>query len=204
MLFRGSINIVRLGELDFESDKDDADPEDFGVRGDPIIYPGYEYPAFYNDIAIVRLNRKVIFNEYKRAACLPFEDGRHSRSLVAIGWGQTAFVPRPGEESSKVLQKVTLSNYFNYCQRTAEKSEELPQGYNATTQLCIGSSGHKDTCNGDSGGPALSYHRGSPCGYYLTGITSFGVACDTPGLPGMYTRVYFYVNWIKQEMAKFL
>ncbi|KAH8278429.1 hypothetical protein KR018_003250, partial [Drosophila ironensis] len=199
---QGTINIVRLGELEFDNTQDDAQPEDFDLQGEIIVHPNYVYPAIYNDIAIGRLSRPVTFNEYKHPACLPFEDGKKSTSFIAIGWGQTAFVPRPGEESSKILRKVKLFNYLTRCSLTAEKSEELPDGYNATTQICIGSSEHKDTCNGDSGGPVLTYHKTLPCMYHLMGITSYGVACDTPDLPAMYTRVHFYIDWIKQEMAK--
>jgi len=38
--------------------------------------------------------------------------------------------------------------------------------------------------------------------YHVMGITSIGVACDTPDLPAMYTRVHFYLDWIKQQLAK--
>ncbi|KAH8382491.1 hypothetical protein KR009_003895 [Drosophila setifemur] len=197
----GSINIVRLGELEFDNTQDDADPEDFTVLGNPVVHPGYDHPAIYNDIAIIRLTRPVTFNEYKHPACLPFEDGRQTRTFIAIGWGQTDSVPRPGDET-KILQKVKLYNYNTRCSITAEKNEDLPNGYNATTQLCIGSSENKDTCDGDSGGPVLTYHGTYPCMYHVMGITSVGVFCDTPDIPAMYTRVHFYLDWIKQELAK--
>ncbi|KAH8268446.1 hypothetical protein KR026_007323, partial [Drosophila bipectinata] len=201
--FEGAINIVRLGELEFDNNQDDAQPEDFGVEGKPIVHPGYEHPVIYDDIAILKLDRNVTFNEYKHPACLPFEDGRKSNSFVAIGWGQTALVPRPGSESSKILKKVKLLNFRTRCQLTAEKNEELPNGYNASSQICIGSNEPShDTCNGDSGGPVLTYHKDFPCLYHVMGITSVAVACDTPDFPGMYTRVHYYLDWIKQEMAK--
>ncbi|EDX16023.1 GD11950, partial [Drosophila simulans] len=97
---------------------------------------------------------------------------------------------------------VRLFNYGTHCRITADRNDEFPVGYNATTQLCIGSQEHKDTCNGDSGGPVLICHDEHPCMYHVMGITSVGVACDTPDVPGMYTRVHFYLDWIKQQLAK--
>ncbi|KAH8355913.1 hypothetical protein KR200_001974, partial [Drosophila serrata] len=196
----GSVNIVRLGELEFDTDADDADPEDFSVK-DHTLHPGFDHPALYNDLSIIRLTRTVSFNEYKHPACLPFSDGKSDAAFVAIGWGQREFVPRLGAETKK-LQKVKLFNYGTRCSITAEKNIELPDGYNATTQICIGSPENKDTCNGDSGGPVLTYHKQYPCMYHVMGITSVGVGCDTPDVPAMYTRVHFYLNWIKQELAK--
>ncbi|XP_016999111.2 venom protease [Drosophila takahashii] len=195
---QGSVNIVRLGDLEFDTSNDDADPEDFTVK-DFTLHPGYSYPVIYNDIAVVRLSRPVTFNEYKHPACLPFADGRSVSAFIAIGWGQLEIVPRT---ENKKLQKVKLYNYNTRCTITADENEQLPYGYNATTQLCIGSNEHKDTCNGDSGGPVLIYHKDFPCMYHVMGITSVGVACDTPDLPAMYTRVQFYLDWIKQQLAK--
>eukprot|EP00099_Drosophila_melanogaster_P023796 NP_651662.1 uncharacterized protein Dmel_CG11842 [Drosophila melanogaster] len=195
---QGSVNIARLGDLEFDTNNDDADPEDFDVK-DFTAHPEFSYPAIYNDISVVRLSRPVTFNDYKHPACLPFDDGRLGTSFIAIGWGQLEIVPRT---ENKKLQKVKLYNYGTRCRITADRNDELPEGYNATTQLCIGSNEHKDTCNGDSGGPVLIYHMDYPCMYHVMGITSIGVACDTPDLPAMYTRVHFYLDWIKQQLAK--
>ncbi|XP_068155999.1 venom protease-like [Drosophila tropicalis] len=192
----GDVNVVRLGELDFDSESDNADPEDFNVTFSRE-HPDYNHKFLYNDIAIVELNRSVHFDTYKHPACLPFDDGESHSTFIAIGWGQIKLV---GKNSNKLL-KVKLHNFGQKCAETAEITDELPTGYNATTQLCIGSSGHKDTCNGDSGGPVLSYHKDYPCMYHVMGVTSTGISCDTPDVPSIYTRVHYYLNWIKQEMS---
>ncbi|EDV53271.1 venom protease [Drosophila erecta] len=195
---QGSVNIVRLGDLEFDTDIDDADPEDFTVS-DFTIHPDYYYPEMYNDISVVRLSRPVTFNEYKHPACLPLHDGRSVSSFIAIGWGQLEIIPRM---ENKKLQKVKLYNYGTRCRLTAEKNEELPEGYNATTQLCIGSNEHMDTCNGDSGGPVVICRDDHPCMYQVMGITSVGIGCDTPDIPGVYTRVHFYLDWIMQQIVQ--
>uniref|UniRef100_A0A6P4EZN1 Serine protease snake-like n=1 Tax=Drosophila rhopaloa TaxID=1041015 RepID=A0A6P4EZN1_DRORH len=193
----GSVNIVRLGELVFDSDKDDAEPEDFEVL-ERKAHPDFRYPVLYNDIGIIRLSGEVRYNRYKLPACLPLSGGDQLASFTAIGWGQKGFTQY---EQSKELRKVVLQNYGQSCRRTTEPSEDLPEGYKADSQLCVGSPGHKDTCNGDSGGPLLISYTGDGCQHQVMGITSIGIACDTPEFPSLYTRVHFFRDWIKKELA---
>lgn len=188
--------MVRLGELEFDSDRDDAQPEDFGVLSSKE-HPNYHYPLLYHDIAIVILNRAVNFNDYKRPACLPTTGSIRNQQLTAIGWGNTAFA----SVDSSWLLKVQLKDFGNRC-LTGSEIDELPNGYNASSQLCIGSTERKDTCNGDSGGPVLIDHVESNCRHRVIGITSSGIGCGTPNVPSIYTKVYFYVDWIWTEIAK--
>uniref|UniRef100_A0A8C2FWC5 trypsin n=1 Tax=Cyprinus carpio TaxID=7962 RepID=A0A8C2FWC5_CYPCA len=62
--------------------------------------------------------------------------------------------------------------------------------------FCAGfDKGGKDACQGDSGGPVV-------CGGQLKGVVSFGVNCDEPDHPGVYTEVCRYTEWIKSTIAK--
>lgn len=192
----GAVNVVRLGELDFASDTEDAQPEDFGVRN-ATEHPDFKHRMLYNDIAILELDRPVNFSVYKHPACLPFDDGHRHDNFIAIGWGHKKFA---GKESTKLL-KVNLNNFENRCGAVSD-IDELPNGYDVNTQLCVGSTESKDTCNGDSGGPLLIYHEKFPCMYHVMGITSLGIDCDTPNVPSLYTRVHHYLDWIKQQMAR--
>lgn len=212
------MNVVRLGELDFESGEDDASPRDYNVA-EYITHPGYEDPRFYHDIGLIMLGEKVVFDLYKHPACLPSQDERSADSFIAVGWGSTGLVGTP----SSMLQKVMLDRYGNevspsihverlnlyrslpqVCQKLLSRQlEEFPEGFNAKTQLCVGSEMARDTCNGDSGGPLLMYHKDFPCMYNVIGITSAGLSCGTPGIPGVYTRVFPYLDWITQTLSKY-
>lgn len=78
--------MVRLGELDLSRDNDNTLPEDFGVA-DVIAHPNYSHASKVNDIALLKLSKKVRFNEYIRPACLwNTRNVRHS-SAIATGWG---------------------------------------------------------------------------------------------------------------------
>ncbi|KAH8358734.1 hypothetical protein KR093_002083, partial [Drosophila rubida] len=192
----GEVNVVRLGELDFATEKDDAQPEDFGVVK-ATEHPGFKSPDLYNDIAILQLDREVNFSAYKHPACLPFDDASREENFIAIGWGHTKFA---GKQST-MLRKVNLQNFANRCEAVSE-IDELPNGLDTNTQLCVGSSEQKDTCNGDSGGPLLIYHKEYPCMYHVVGVTSTGIHCDTANVPSVYTRVHHYLDWIKQKLAE--
>jgi secreted trypsin-like serine protease len=53
-----------------------------------------------------------------------------------------------------------------------------------------------DTCQGDSGGPLLDSDG------RLLGITSWGIGCGRPDLPGVYTRVAIFSEWIQKMLAR--
>ncbi|XP_037950618.1 venom protease-like [Teleopsis dalmanni] len=197
----GDVNRVRLGELDFDKTNDDAQPEDFKVAR-YIAHPDYDEDSAFNDIGLVELAKSVIFSEYKLPACLPITSGDKYSNFIAVGWGSIAFATLgPG-----YLLKVGLERFpSNACDIGARDSDidRLKDGFHSDSQICAGSKVNKDTCQGDSGGPLLSYHPKYGCMYYVVGITSSGFgSCGVPGLPAAYTKVRYYIDWIKRNIWK--
>lgn len=66
--------------------------------------------------------------------------------------------------------------------------------------LCAGGEAKKDSCQGDSGGPLMRILPGSEDIWYAEGIVSFGAECGTRGVPGIYTRIPEYMDWILQNI----
>lgn len=70
--------------------------------------------------------------------------------------------------------------------------------------LCAGDlKGGKDSCQGDSGGPLMApstinyaHH------FYQIGIVSYGIGCARVDVPGVYTRVQNFVDWIQEKVAE--
>lgn len=130
-----------------------------------------------------------------KPACLWLDKNPLPIEAIAIGYGHKEFAG----QSSKILQKVTLSLFTNEnCNSFYRDNSNLPKGI-TEGQICAGDiKGKRDTCQGDSGGPILSkLIVGTKTVPYIIGITSFGSFCAS-GVPAVYTRVSDYRRWIER------
>lgn len=141
---RYSPKYVRLGDLDYESDEDDAGVSQFNVK-EIIVYPESNQRSYYNDIALLKIDGKVEFNQYIQPACLPHADTMLAETVVAIGWGATSL---PSTRQSK-LQKVQLNPVpFEDCMESYKTNSRLLQGILNETQVCAGAKkGGRDACS---------------------------------------------------------
>ncbi|XP_060851918.1 serine protease snake-like isoform X2 [Rhopalosiphum padi] len=189
---------ARLGELDYDSESDEARPLDY-IIVERIIHPNYKPPSVYNDIALFRLERDVEFSPFARPICLNTDHSLIPPAIIATGWGRTDLVEL---ESSKLLK--TSINYVptEQCdeslQHMKNRNQKLSQGIVDDLMLCFGNGGGNDTCLGDSGGPVQIVHNRYVCMYSQIGITSFGDTFCGKDKPGVYTRVSNYISWIEQ------
>lgn len=79
--------------------------------------------------------------------------------------------------------------------RVTGSSRKLARG--VTSGLLCAGGGARDACQGDSGGPMTVR---TPAGTRLVGLVSSGVGCATEGVPGLYTYVVEYVDWIDEVL----
>ncbi|XP_011199986.3 trypsin 3A1 [Bactrocera dorsalis] len=104
------------------------------------------------------------------------------------GWGT---VMEDSRLRSPRLRFVTVQQFEQRsCEAAYSSTVRVTEG-----MLCAGAlGGGRDSCKGDSGGPLVGYARGR---YVLMGVVSFGIGCGRPGIPGIYTRVAEYKDWIE-------
>ncbi|KAF2900224.1 hypothetical protein ILUMI_05963 [Ignelater luminosus] len=106
-------------------------------------------------------------------------------AVTVLGWGSTR---RNAATHSDVLHAVTirLVNH-NVCKKKYRTGEVT------NSMVCAIEKG-KDACMYDSGGPLIRNN-------ILIGIVSWGPEdCATDHLPGVYTKVSFFSDWLRRKM----
>ncbi|XP_019871030.1 trypsin-1 isoform X2 [Aethina tumida] len=151
---------------------------------------------FQHDIALVKLSRpvKLVGESRIRAVCLPNKRLTYNDTgmCIATGWGRDA---ENGILAGKLLETKVPVHDNAICRKKYGHSVNIRSGH-----LCAGHlDGSTGTCVGDSGGPlqcAMSDGR-----WILAGITSFGSGCAKPGFPDVYTKLSYYMPWIKAKTS---
>ena len=161
-----------------------------------IMHPSYISRQVADDIALIQLQEEVEWNDRIQPACLPNPDKDSFSGMIATvsGWGWSDEVKNGGQRAN-VLQKVDVPILANDdCQRWYK--EEKKALIIVDGSMCAGfEAGGKDSCQGDSGGPLMIRKDGR---HVVVGVVSAGVGCARPKLPGLYTRVNNYLNWISE------
>lgn len=57
-----------------------------------------------------------------------------------------------------------------------------------------------DACEGDSGGPAVALAEDGR--FLAVGLVSYGVGCANKSIPGVYTRLDAFVEWIIMNVGR--
>ncbi|XP_062563418.1 CLIP domain-containing serine protease B4-like [Armigeres subalbatus] len=196
---------VRLGEWDLDQqidcDEDDEDtcanaPQDMDIEK-IVVHEDYD-PAdtsSHNDIALIRFTEDVQMSAFVSPVCLPMDGALRTLNIVgsrgyAAGWGRTETNKRSSIKLKVQLEVTDPRTCANVYRPTGITLRD--------TQICAGGVRGQDTCSGDSGGPLSKLNQAS---YYLYGIVSFGSSkCGVKGMPGIYTAVSKYIEWIERNL----
>ena len=160
-----------------------------------------------HDIVIIELDEPIDFQNHPniRPLCLPdpHENVVTGLEATAAGWGLT--IANDDTSQSPTLQKTNLKTISNKkCRKAYEDRNYFRRP--DTRHLCA-QGNNTDTCQGDSGGPLFAprpkrLRRDSELGHRmeLIGITSFGIGCNQPDVPGVYTKAKSYVGWMVETI----
>uniref|UniRef100_T1IV59 Peptidase S1 domain-containing protein n=1 Tax=Strigamia maritima TaxID=126957 RepID=T1IV59_STRMM len=176
---------VALASHDLSKTTTDKDAQLINVER-VILHANFDQETSLHDIALLRLSKSVIFNNKIHPICLPTAYMEIENKVVtAIGWGKTT---NDGSYSNQ-LQEVKLRVENNsLCQANYVNT--------ITSEMICAGNGNKDSCQGDSGGP-LMLEKGEI--YIQVGVVSFGLDCGIYGVPGVYTRIDQYLDFISKH-----
>ncbi|GAX20855.1 trypsin [Fistulifera solaris] len=158
----------------------------------PIEYnfphPEYTPGPELNDIMLIKLATPVVnaqVVQLHRNGTIP----PAGTPATIMGFGLTS----EGGNISTELKQATLEIVE---QSTCEML--LPGLFVSDIHLCAGyPEGGQDSCGGDSGGPLVDAQDTN----LQYGIVSFGIGCARPNLPGVYTRISSYIDWIDEFLC---
>uniref|UniRef100_A0A8C8UND2 trypsin n=1 Tax=Peromyscus maniculatus bairdii TaxID=230844 RepID=A0A8C8UND2_PERMB len=145
--------------------------EQFVTAAKSIRHPKFNSKTLDNDIMLIKLASPVTLN---------------ARVCLISGWGNTLSLGVNNPDLLQCLDAPLL---------TQAACEASYPGKITNNMVCAGFlEGGKDSCQGDSGGPVV-------CNGQLQGIVSWGYGCAQKNLPGVYTKVCNYVDWIQDTIA---
>ena len=174
-----------------------------------VIHRDYKPKAKLHDIALIRIvadagsvpTGSLVLAPIRILGDKPTDRALAEHDRVSVtGWGLTGARAAgsrgarglSGEvlRSSAALMQVDLSNW------PQDKCEAEYAGFLGPGVICAGSDQPgKDSCTGDSGGPLTRAQGRSE--RVLVGLVSWGKGCGLPGMPGIYTNVTHYRQWIE-------
>ncbi|XP_031622055.1 trypsin-1-like isoform X2 [Contarinia nasturtii] len=160
-----------------------------------VVHPNYECKRPDNDIALLELSQPIKFSKSVQPICIS-SNGKNktydNEAAFISGWGNLDEEFNIGTRPD-ILQIAEVRVWSNYeCQASFDQQKKMKTIQ--STQMCAGKrSGGVDACWADSGGPMVSTGDDG-----LIGIVSTGIGCARPGLPGIYTRVSEYTQWIRE------
>uniref|UniRef100_A0A182KCE2 CLIP domain-containing serine protease n=1 Tax=Anopheles christyi TaxID=43041 RepID=A0A182KCE2_9DIPT len=162
----------------------------------PSNYTGIGSPAVKQDLALVRLTRKVEFSAGVAPICLPLDtttwtDYSTEGRFYESGWGKTP--DDAGGSDNKW-------NYFSVGVSREVCRDRYPHAsIDGVEQICAVPQSEQDTCRGDTGGP-LMYQSPAEGPWYLMGVGSFRKQCAIVGEPAVYTNVAAFIDWIVDNL----
>ena len=153
-----------------------------------ISHPNYNSSSMNNDIALIRLENPITFNNNTQPVVLMCDqqvalgvEDPGQMSWIS-GWGNTE-----GTTNSSQLQvvDVPITTQSNYGGNQID-ADMIMAGY---------PDGGYDSCQGDSGGPMVVLAADGET-FLQSGVVSWGYGCADAGYPGVYARVSYFIDWI--------
>lgn len=156
-----------------------------------VVHKYYNPVTFDFDIALLKLERDASVEAIQTLGRFSTQDKKDGKPATVLGWGDTSTNSRFFPDFLHQVALPIVPNE-NCNPQTAGVTDNM---------LCLGVlNGSKDSCKGDSGGPAFILDPESNKLRQI-GIVSFGFGCARPGFVGVYTRVSEFSTFISDTVC---
>ncbi len=162
---------------------------DIYTAAEIIQHPNYNANTYNNDIALIRLDNPIQFDNNVQPVLLVCDQqvdlGVEDVGQMSwiTGWGNDEGTANNPDQLQVVDVPITETSNYGGNQIDADM---IMAGY---------SNGGYDSCQGDSGGPMVVLATDDET-YLQVGVVSWGYGCAEAGYPGVYSRVSYFIDWI--------
>ncbi|XP_034853425.1 putative serine protease 42 [Mirounga leonina] len=144
------------------------------------------------DLALLQLLYPVNFTVTIQPVCIPQKTFRVEAGTTCwvTGWGRK----EEYGETVTVLHEVDQDiMHHEMCNMMIQKAIKTKKSVVLEGMLCGYKEAGKDSCQGDSGGPLVCKFKDT---WVQVGIVSWGIGCGRGDVPGVYTDIACYAEWI--------
>jgi len=194
---------VRVGDHDNADDSDTKfDKKQTLEVKKIIIHAGYDTDSGNNDVALLKLKKKIDFKSFKGTVapvCIPEEMKTYNGEIVTVaGWGHQE------ENANYQTEKLRKTDVKVISATSCRTDFKYKKDWITSRMLCTFSPDSKDVtdaCQGDSGGP-LVFHNKDRDKYELIGVVSWGIGCARKEYPGVFAKLSKLWPWVLKKMKK--
>lgn len=194
--------VIKVGAFDLDDLSDDISKTVYIDKA--TRHEGFDPYTLKNDILIMTLQKKVVYNDYIRPVCLWSEDNTDLDQIVnkrgiVTGWGTNEH-NEPGRGKPRKARIPIVST--ETCRSSNEDFNKLTSDFT----FCAGDRNGTGPCNGDSGGGLYMREKGEKQ-WRLRGIVSVSLHSDDGEYSCnvqqyiVFTDVAKYLSWIKRIVS---
>lgn len=167
-----------------------------------LIHEQYNKGTRNNDIALFKLTKPILFNQWVQPVCLPEADVQPGHECYITGWGK---IKDPGNMHAYLQQAMMPAVSNSVCHAKNYRSLGIPV---TDDMICGGDGGQtmKSGCQGDSGGPYVcKVKSGRWAGRWeLHGDVSHGSStCNSSQSYSVFARTFYFKKWIEDKIKQY-
>lgn len=168
---------VKLGHANLNN------TEDFDIDT-ILVHPEFDAKSVSNDLALIKINSKLIFDSNIKPICLPKIEHMKDEPLKLAGWDVT---------NQSKYSNVLLHLNLDFVEQGV--CEDLYRGATKITpsQICANYLPKEDLCEVTSGPLMQSQNQQ----IILMGFSSFGPRLCNNIVPDVYTNILHHIEWIR-------